>query len=142
MSNHNCTPETCPDGLNYFVTCVDYGRLWYMAGPYATHREALAAVDPARKIGVANDWARSLLRLGDNLEHSHGDGLDYSGGLAVTLAVTLSTEFCTFPQYKPVYTLPMIQGLLVVVSIVATAVSWFAGYAQGWTGARRSMDHR
>jgi hypothetical protein len=57
MSEHICTPETCPDGANYFVTCVDYGRLWYMymAGPYNTHREALAAVDPARKIGVAND---------------------------------------------------------------------------------------
>lgn len=54
-AEHICTADSCPDGARYFVTCVDAGSLWYMAGPYGTHREALAAVEPALKIGVAND---------------------------------------------------------------------------------------
>lgn len=58
MSEHICTPDLCPDGDNYFVTATDAGFLWYMAGPYPTHREALAAVDPARAIGYANNpWS-------------------------------------------------------------------------------------
>jgi hypothetical protein len=43
---------------NYFVTCIDAGKVWYMAGPYKTHQEALEAVDTARTIGVKNNpWA-------------------------------------------------------------------------------------
>lgn len=43
---------------NYFVTCIDAGRVWYMAGPYKTHEEALAKVDAAREIGIKNNpWA-------------------------------------------------------------------------------------
>lgn len=55
MSDHFCNADTCPEGANYFVTCTDAGRLWYMAGPYRSHGAALAALDPARAIGVAND---------------------------------------------------------------------------------------
>lgn len=55
MAEHVCTSESCPAGANYFVTCMDAGRLWYMAGPYGTHTEALAAVEWAREIGIEHD---------------------------------------------------------------------------------------
>lgn len=59
MANeHVCTPEDCPVGANYFVTCADAGRVWYMAGPYSSHKEALANVAKAREIGVKNnEWS-------------------------------------------------------------------------------------
>jgi hypothetical protein len=55
MAEHTCTPETCPDGANYFVTAVDGSKWYYMAGPYATHQQALDAVQPALKIADKND---------------------------------------------------------------------------------------
>lgn len=56
--DHICNSESCPEGANYFVTALDAGFLWYMAGPYATHREALAAVGAAMAIGIKNNpWS-------------------------------------------------------------------------------------
>lgn len=55
MNEHVCTPESCPEPGNYFVTCVDGDRFWYMAGPYSTHQAALDKVDAARRIGVENN---------------------------------------------------------------------------------------
>ncbi len=34
----------------YFVSAIDGAKTYIMAGPYATHAEALAKVDPAREI--------------------------------------------------------------------------------------------
>jgi hypothetical protein len=48
-SDHACSAESCPTGV-YYVTCVDGPAWWKMAGPYATHGEALADVDRARGI--------------------------------------------------------------------------------------------
>lgn len=41
------TPDTAPGP--YYVTMVDAGRTWFLAGPFATHQEALDLVEPARK---------------------------------------------------------------------------------------------
>jgi hypothetical protein len=55
MDDHICTPESCPDGANYFVTAIDGPTFYYMAGPYKTHRAALDQVEPARKIACDRD---------------------------------------------------------------------------------------
>jgi hypothetical protein len=52
---HTCTPESCPQGENYFVTAVDGSRWYYMAGPYPTHQQALDKVNEALKIANKND---------------------------------------------------------------------------------------
>lgn len=52
---HICTPETCPEGANYFVTLRNGDRYYYMAGPYYTHQAALDAAETARKSG-AKAW--------------------------------------------------------------------------------------
>lgn len=44
-------PDTRPGP--YFVSAIDGTKNYIMAGPYATHAEALAKVEPARNI--AND---------------------------------------------------------------------------------------
>ena len=51
---HTCTPESCPVG-NYYVTAIDGPAWWKMAGPYATHADALADVDKARGIADKHD---------------------------------------------------------------------------------------
>jgi hypothetical protein len=40
---------------NYYVSAVDAGRTWLMAGPYKSHVEALATVDKALKIADEKD---------------------------------------------------------------------------------------
>lgn len=52
---HICTHESCPAGANYFVTAIDGGTVYYMAGPYLTHSEALAKLDAAREIACDRD---------------------------------------------------------------------------------------
>lgn len=52
---HTCTPESCPAGDHYYVTCVDHDRFWKMSGPYLTHDAALADVDMCRKIANEHD---------------------------------------------------------------------------------------
>lgn len=42
---HVCAPETCPDTGSYYVSCVDGNSWWVMAGPYDTHKAALADVN-------------------------------------------------------------------------------------------------
>lgn len=56
-TSHICTPETCPEGANYFVTAVDGRRFYYMAGPYPTHKQAIDAVQPARKVAMQDGRA-------------------------------------------------------------------------------------
>lgn len=46
-------PDTRPGP--YYVTAVDAGRVYTMAGPYATHAAALADVDRAREVAYAHD---------------------------------------------------------------------------------------
>ena len=48
--NHICTPESCPEGANYYVTAIDGDKVYFMAGPYKTHSEALGLVDRARLV--------------------------------------------------------------------------------------------
>lgn len=55
MSEHICTPETCPNGGNYFVSAVDGDKTYYMAGPYKVHAEALAMVDDVRNLAIQHD---------------------------------------------------------------------------------------
>ena len=57
---HVCTPESCPEPGKYFVTATepkpDGSRsFWCMAGPYNTHRAALAKVDEALMIADKYD---------------------------------------------------------------------------------------
>lgn len=52
---HICTAESCPEGANYFVTAIDGGTVYYMAGPYSTHQAALDAVRPATDIASDRD---------------------------------------------------------------------------------------
>ncbi|HVN82281.1 MAG TPA: hypothetical protein VMW38_25070 [Terriglobia bacterium] len=54
-SAHCCTSETCPEPGNYYVTAVDGPSLYYMAGPYPTHAEALAMVEKALSIADKHD---------------------------------------------------------------------------------------
>ena len=51
---HTCTSESCPTG-RYFVTAIDAGKTYYMAGPYANHADALMDVDIALRIADKND---------------------------------------------------------------------------------------
>lgn len=53
-AGHACTPETCPVGT-YYVTAVDGGNYWLMAGPYDTHQAALADVDKALEVSNEAD---------------------------------------------------------------------------------------
>lgn len=53
--NHICTPESCPEGANYYVTAIDGQTAYFMAGPYTTHTEALGLVDRARTIACERD---------------------------------------------------------------------------------------
>lgn len=55
LEPHVCTPETCPATGGYYVTAVDAGQVYYMAGPYQTHAEALALVDKALNIADKRD---------------------------------------------------------------------------------------
>ena len=51
---HVCTSGECPIG-HYYVTAMDGPSWYYMAGPYATHAEALALVDKARDLADKHD---------------------------------------------------------------------------------------
>ena len=52
---HVCNDQDCPATGGYYVTAVDAGKVFYMAGPYQTHREALADVDKALHIAYKHD---------------------------------------------------------------------------------------
>jgi len=54
MTEHVCTSESCPKG-RYFVTAIDCGKTYYMAGPYDNHVDALADVDVALHIADMKD---------------------------------------------------------------------------------------
>ncbi len=47
------TPDTAPGP--YFVSAIDHGKTYLMAGPYPTHAEALANVDKALNLAYAHD---------------------------------------------------------------------------------------
>lgn len=47
------TPDNRPGP--YFVSCLDAGRVFLMAGPYERHAQALADVDAAHKIAAEVD---------------------------------------------------------------------------------------
>lgn len=53
--NHICTPESYPQGANYYVTAIDGGKVYFMAGPYTTHAEALGMVERARLVACERD---------------------------------------------------------------------------------------
>lgn len=46
-------PDTKPGP--YYVSAMDHGKTWLMAGPYDTHHQALADVDRARDIATEHD---------------------------------------------------------------------------------------
>ena len=52
-----------PEPRQYYVTARDGPRTYFLAGPYDTHVEALAAVEPARAIAMDEtrnrEWARA-----------------------------------------------------------------------------------
>ncbi len=47
---HKCTEKTCPPTGGYYVSAIDAGTTYLMAGPYNTHEAALADVDKALRI--------------------------------------------------------------------------------------------
>ena len=53
-AKHICNPESCPTG-RYFVTAIDAGHTYYMAGPYPEHVDALADVQKALEIADRHD---------------------------------------------------------------------------------------
>ena len=52
---HICTTETCPETGGYYVSAIDAGRTFLMAGPYQTHAAALADVNKALRIADKHD---------------------------------------------------------------------------------------
>jgi hypothetical protein len=60
ITEHVCTPEECPEPGFYYVTVKDAGQYWKMAGPYATHREALGMVKTARELTGAHGDPRGM----------------------------------------------------------------------------------
>lgn len=54
-TEHVCTPETCPEPGKYFVSARDAGRVYFMAGPYQTHAEALKNRDKALHLADKHD---------------------------------------------------------------------------------------
>ena len=50
-----CTTESCPPNGAYYVSAVDAGHVFLMAGPYQTHADALADVDKALEIADSKD---------------------------------------------------------------------------------------
>lgn len=57
---HVCTPAECPEPGFYYVTVIDAGCYWKMAGPYSTHQEALAAVGMVRRLTGACGGSKGL----------------------------------------------------------------------------------
>lgn len=53
-TEHVCTETSCPRGT-YYVTAVDGGSFWRMAGPYDTHQEALADVRRVHELTDKHD---------------------------------------------------------------------------------------
>lgn len=41
--------------MSFYVTAIDGGKVYYMAGPYLTHQAALDAVESARSIADKHD---------------------------------------------------------------------------------------
>jgi hypothetical protein len=52
---HVCTAVECPDIQRYYVSARNAGQTWLMAGPYMTHKEALARVNQTRDIADKHD---------------------------------------------------------------------------------------
>lgn len=52
---HICNEIDCPSIGGYYVTAIDAGQVYYMAGPYDTHAEVLALVDKALHIANERD---------------------------------------------------------------------------------------
>jgi hypothetical protein len=52
---HICDSSSCPEPGKYFVTALDVGKVFYMAGPYTTHAAALAQVNTALDIAHKHD---------------------------------------------------------------------------------------
>ena len=51
-------PITLREEPSFYASVVDAGRLGLLAGPFTTHEEALAMVEPARRLACElNDWA-------------------------------------------------------------------------------------
>jgi hypothetical protein len=52
------------DRAFYYVSCVDFQRRTLLAGPYATHPEALAKVDKVRAMGGKADPRAAFYAFG------------------------------------------------------------------------------
>jgi len=78
LPEHVCTPETCPENGNYYVTAIDGGQVYWMAGPYKTHPEALALVDKALNIADKHDGRAWFMSWGTSRRK---DGYDQPGSL-------------------------------------------------------------
>jgi hypothetical protein len=78
LEPHVCTPEDCPETGNYYVTAIDGGQVFYMAGPYNTHAEALALVDTALNIADKHDGRAWFMSWGTSKRR---DGYSEPGSL-------------------------------------------------------------
>lgn len=75
MSTSTQSPDTRPGP--YYVTAIDAGRVFLMAGPYSTHPEALADVDRARDIANTHDGRAWFMAWGT----SRIEGSEKTGSL-------------------------------------------------------------
>jgi hypothetical protein len=69
---HACSEASCPTPGSYYVTAIDGPRFWKMAGPYATHAEALDRIDAARRISCDYDGRAYFMAWGTGRVF-HGD---------------------------------------------------------------------
>lgn len=83
MNIGNWTDDSC-----FYVTVVDGPRVGYLAGPFATHDEALTRVDDARKLAAKRDpWScfygfGTAKRANGHLASLFGDVVDFDSAMA------------------------------------------------------------
>jgi hypothetical protein len=87
------------EGALYYVTCVDGGRVGYVAGPFADHPSALAMVEPARKMALkVNQWSHFYAFGTCALPPEHPRKV---GALNAQLGITLPPVDATTDQPGP-----------------------------------------
>lgn len=60
LTEHICTPEECLEPGFYYVTVMDAGTYYKMAGPYSTHQDALGIVKTARELTGKHGGSKGL----------------------------------------------------------------------------------
>lgn len=56
--------KTSPDHVAFYVTAIDGAKTYLMAGPYACHDAAKAAVSPVRAMAAEQDGRAHFMAFG------------------------------------------------------------------------------